>query len=110
MVGMHEARVARTVAREVEGRGLAGHELRLVVSGGHADRAAFEAALRTQLAAALPHVDVTRIEIVHRPGPQLCNGCAGAFIAPPGERCPMCGSDGTPLPAPERVELHWAER
>jgi hypothetical protein len=110
MARMHEARVARSVAREIEGRGLAGHDLRLVVSGGHADREAFDAALRTQLSVALPDVDVAAIEIVHRPGPHLCNGCAGAFIAPRGGRCPMCGADVTPLPAPERIELEWAER
>jgi hypothetical protein len=107
---MHESRVARTLADEIHGRGLDGHDLRLIVTGGHGDRSAFDVALRTHLAAALPDLDVAAIEIVHRPTALLCDGCGGAFIAQAGGRCPMCGGDGTPLPTPEQVVLEWGER
>ena len=107
---MHEARVARSIADEIRVRGLQGRGLRVVVSGGHGDRPGFDAALRAQLAAALPALDVDGIVIVHRPAAHLCAGCGGAYIGHPSARCPMCGGEGTALPVPERVILEWGER
>ena len=106
---MHEARVAQSIVGEILERGLQSFSLRIVVSGGHGDRAAFDRALRTQLGAALPNLDVDHIEILHRPAAQLCGGCGGAFIAEHGTRCPMCGGEGVPVPVPERVVLEWGE-
>ena len=106
---MHEARVAQSIVGEILDRGLQSYSLRVVVSGGHGDRTAFDQALRVQLAAALPTLDVHRVEIVHRPAAQLCGGCAGAFIAEAGTRCPMCGGEGVAVPSPERVVLEWGE-
>jgi hypothetical protein len=105
---MHEGRIAEAVAAGIRERGLDGHGLRLVVSGGHGDAVAFETALRLHLAAALPHVDVSAIAIVHRPAARLCSGCGGAYIAPrPTDHCPACGGDGVAIPVPERIELEW---
>jgi hypothetical protein len=106
---MHEARVAQSIVGEILDRGLQSYSLRVVVSGGHGDRAAFDEALRVQLAAALPTLDVGGVEIVHRPAAQLCGGCGGAFIAEHGTRCPMCGGEGVAVPVPEHVILEWGE-
>jgi hypothetical protein len=105
---MHEGRIADAVAAEIGQRGLDGAGLRLIVSGGHGDTVAFDDALRLHLAAALPHLDVSAIAIVHRPAARLCAGCAGAYIARhPADRCPVCGGEGTAVPTPERVDLEW---
>lgn len=105
---MHEGRIAAAVAAEIGERGLDGAELRLIVSGGHGDAVAFDDALRLHLAAALPHLDVSAIAIVHRPAARLCGGCAGAYIARrPADRCPVCGGEGIAVPTPERVDLEW---
>jgi hypothetical protein len=104
---MHEGRIADAVAAEIRERG-DGDGLRLIVSGGHGDAQAFDAALRLHLAAALPQLDVSAISIVHRPAARLCGGCAGAYIARhPSDRCPACGGEGTAVPIPERVDLEW---
>jgi Zn finger protein HypA/HybF involved in hydrogenase expression len=105
---MHEGRIAQAVAAEIRERGLDGRGVRLVVSGGHGDATAFEAALRLHLAAALPQVDVAAISIVHRPAVRLCGGCGGAFVAPrPTDDCPACGGEGVAIPTPERIDLEW---
>jgi len=106
---MHEGRIADAVATQIRERGLGGAGLRLIVSGGHGDTVAFDDALRFHLAAALPHLDVSAISIVHRPGARLCGGCAGAYIARhPADRCPACGGEGTAVPTPERIEFEWS--
>lgn len=105
---MHEGRIAQAVAAEIRERGLGGRGLRLVVSGGHGDAPAFDAALRLHLAVALPHLDVAAIEIVHRPAVHLCGGCGGAYVAPePTSRCPACAGEGVAIPTPERIDLEW---
>lgn len=103
---MHEARLAHAVAAEIRGRGLRAAGLRLVVSGGHGDEMAFDAAMRLHLAATLPDLDAAAIAIVHRPVARLCGGCGGVFVAPrPADPCPACGGDGVVIPTPERIEV-----
>ena len=105
---MHEGRIAEALAVEIRDRGLDGPGIRLLVSGGLGDATAFDASLRLHLAAALPHVDVASIAIVHRPAARLCSGCAGAFVAARHtDHCPACGGEGVAVPTPERIELEW---
>ncbi len=103
---MHEAGIAAAVAAEVRERGLDPDRLRLVVSGGHGDEVAFDAALRAHLEAAAPGLRLERVAIVHAPVPRLCASCATAFEAPLStDPCPACGGPGLAIPRPETVEL-----
>lgn len=105
---MHEAGIATAVLAEIRARGIDPGAARLVVSGGHGDADAFDAALRAHLAAAAPDLDVARIAIEHAAVSRLCAHCATPFEAPlASDPCPACGGPGIAVPVPERVELEW---
>jgi hypothetical protein len=106
---MHEAGVARAIAAEIRERDLASARLRVVVTGGHDEPAAFDDSLRLHLALELPDVDVGAIEIVHAPEARLCGTCATPFSGIAEDACPACGGAGLTIPTPERVELEWLE-
>lgn len=105
---MHEAGIAAAVAAEIMGRGLDPAHVRLVVSGGHGDDAAFDSALRTHLAGVAPHLALDCLAIEHAPGTRICGRCAAPFEAAlAADPCPVCGGPGIAVPQPERVELAW---
>lgn len=107
---MHEAGVAVTLAAEIRERGLDPARVRIVVSGGHADPAAFDAALRAHLDAVAPATGLSSVGIVHAPVPHLCAHCASLFRAIDcGATCPSCGGPGMALSGPELIELEWGE-
>lgn len=107
---MHEAGLAVAVAAEIKARRLDPGRVRVVVSGGHADPAAFDAALRAHLDATEPALGLGAVGIVHARVPNLCAGCASFFRAvEPAASCPSCGGPGMPLGGPESVELEWGE-
>lgn len=109
---MHEAGLARGVARALRERGLRPDQIGLVVRGGHHDPTEFEAELRSHLAAELPeaasavaHLPIRRVASGH-----LCPGCGVEFdteIVAPG--CPACGSDTVPEIATEQIEIEMLE-
>lgn len=105
---MHEAGIAVAVACEIRDRGLDPSRVRLVVAGGHGDRAAFDAALRTHLEAAVPALGLEAVAIVHAPAPRLCAHCATQYRAVDSTvSCPACGGPAITLSEPESVELEW---
>ncbi|MGD9933216.1 MAG: hydrogenase/urease maturation nickel metallochaperone HypA [Dehalococcoidia bacterium] len=100
---MHEAGLAAAIAATVAEQGLAGRQLRLLVSGGHHARPEeFDAALLAHLGGAGMALD---LQIVHMPMELACSVCAAGYTADTGDvECPGCG--GAPLPAREEsVEL-----
>lgn len=106
---MHEAGLAEAVADALR-RELAGApgpaRFRLLVTGGHAEPDQFDDAFLFHLAAAVPELDVSTLEVVHLPVDRLCVGCGAAFAAVSSdEPCPQCGGSGLPVPSPERVEI-----
>lgn len=106
---MHEAGIAAAVAAEIRARGLDPARVRLVVSGGHGDEAAFDAALRTHLAGIAPDLVLDGLAIEHVPVTRICGRCAAPFQAAlAADPCPVCGGPGVAVPQPERVELEWA--
>jgi Zn finger protein HypA/HybF involved in hydrogenase expression len=109
---MHEAGLAREVARALRERGLRPGQVRLAVRGGHHDPAEFEAELRDHLAAAMPDeaaavasLTIRRVMCGH-----LCPRCGVEFeseaVAPV---CPACGSDTVPEVADEEIEIELLE-
>lgn len=107
---MHEAGIAVAVAAELLDRGLDASRVRLMVSGGHGDMAAFDAALRAQLEAAAPGLGLSAVTIAHAPGPRLCAHCATQYRAAALDApCTACGGPGIALSGTESVELAWDE-
>lgn len=105
---MHEAGIAVAVAAEIRDRGLDPSTVRLVVAGGHGDRAAFDAALRAHLEAAAPGLGLAAVMIDHAPVPRLCARCATQYRAADADSsCSACGGPGIALSEPESVELEW---
>jgi hypothetical protein len=103
---MHEGRLADQVAATLGRLGLGPRSVVVQVRGGHGPPAAFDAAFRLHLAAALgvPELDGLRIE--HLPSRQVCSHCLVAFDAIGDEaHCPRCGSQGIAVPVPEQIEL-----
>lgn len=110
---MHEAILARNVAKTLKSRGLALADVRLNVRGGHRDPADFEAGLRVQLlqaipdeARAIPGLEIRRVAFDH-----LCPGCGTVFesiqIAAP---CPRCRAESLPELTDEQVDVERLER
>lgn len=105
---MHEAGIAVAIAAEIRTRRLDPRRVRLVVSGGHGDEVAFDAALRAHLGGVAPDLGLDTMPIEHAPVPRICARCALPFEAPlAADPCPACGGPGVGVPRPERVELEW---
>jgi Zn finger protein HypA/HybF involved in hydrogenase expression len=105
---MHEAGLARGVARALRERGLRPCDVRLAVRGGHHDPLEFETELRAHLAAELPDeaAAVANIEIRRIPFGHLCPRCGVEFdseaVAP---TCPACGVDTVAEITDEVIEI-----
>ena len=104
---MHEAVLARNVAKTLKSRGLTLADVRLNVRGGHRDPSEFEADLRVHLlqtmpeeAKAVPGLEIRRVPFGH-----LCPGCGNEFqsarIAAP---CPHCHAESLPETSGEQVD------
>jgi len=103
---MHEAALASALAGEISARGLNGRAVRVLVSGGHSDAAAFDDALRMHMAAIDPALDLSAISIDHVPEERPCLSCGESFAAVGMvASCPHCGGSGLTAPRPERIEL-----
>jgi hypothetical protein len=109
---MHEAALARSVAKTLKSRGLSLAGVRLNVRGGHRDPYDFEADLRAQLlqalpdeAKAVPGLEIRRVAFGH-----LCPGCGNEFeavqIAAP---CPRCRAESLPELTDEQVDVERLE-
>jgi Zn finger protein HypA/HybF involved in hydrogenase expression len=109
---LHEASLARGVARALHERGLRVEQIRLAVRGGHHDAAEFERELRAHLSAELPGqaAQVARLPIRRLAFGHLCPGCGAEFeteqVAP---ACPACGSDTLPELTDEEIEIELLE-
>ena len=103
---MHEAALAAAVAAAIHARGLAGRPVRLIVSGGHSDVEAFDAALRLHLAASYPELDTDAMTIVHQAEDRTCFTCGRPFPAVGSiADCPHCGGVGFLRPRPEEIDI-----
>jgi Zn finger protein HypA/HybF involved in hydrogenase expression len=109
---LHEASLARGIAKALRERGLGPDRVRLAVCGGHHDPAEFEGELRAHLAAQMPEqaAAVARLEIRRIPCGHMCPSCGVEFdselVAP---ACPNCGSDTLTELAQEQVEIELLE-
>src|SRR5271157_2201566 len=105
---MHEAALARGVAKGLRERGLAPAQVRLAVLGGHHDAAEFEAELKVHLAAEMPEAaaQIAVLEVRRLPFGHLCPKCGVEFdsekVAP---ACPNCASDTIAETTDEEVEI-----
>lgn len=103
---MHEAGIAQAIVAELRTRQTAGVQVRILVRGGHADAAGFDAALRAHLRAAGPDLDLAGIEIVHLPAQRRCASCSAMYEAvDPAAPCPTCGGSAWPDTSPEQIEV-----
>ena len=106
---MHEAALASSVAWAISQHGVPGAQIRLFVSGGHADVDAFDASLRVHLAASAPEIDLDAITIEHIAEERPCLACGLPFSAVGAlADCPRCDGVGATQPRPERIEIRWA--
>jgi Zn finger protein HypA/HybF involved in hydrogenase expression len=109
---LHEASLARGIARALRERGLAPERVRLAVRGGHHDPAEFERELRAHLAAELPEqaAALTRLEIRRLPCGHMCPRCGVEFdselVAP---ACPNCAFETLSELPDEQVEIELLE-
>lgn len=107
---MHEAALASAVTQAIRERAVSGVRIRLLVSGGHTDVDAFDAALRFHLAANDPEIELDAIEIEHVAEERPCLSCGRSFGAiGMAADCPHCGGVGLARPRPERIEIAWNE-
>ena len=107
---MHEAGIAIAAAAEIRERGLEPSRVLLLVTGGHGDLGAFDAALVAHLEAAAPGAGLGRVRIVHLATPRLCARCAAPFQAiDEAAPCPACGGPGIAAGHGESIELAWDE-
>lgn len=110
---MHEAGLARGLARELRERGLTPDRIRLAVRGGHHDPVEFEAELRAHLTAEIPDQAeaISGLSVRRLPFGHLCPRCGVEFdteiVAP---ICPNCGSDTIGEVAEEEIEIERLER
>jgi Zn finger protein HypA/HybF involved in hydrogenase expression len=110
---MHEATLARNVAKVLTSKGLTLPQVRLTVRGGNTDPARFDAELRAHLQAYLPDQAraVPGLEIRRIPFPHLCPGCGNEFESPQiAARCPACHGDSLPGVTEEEVAVERLER
>lgn len=109
---MHEAGLARSVAKALKSRNLTLAQVRLNVRGGHGDPAEFEAALRAHLlqeipdqAKAVPGIEIRRVPFGH-----LCPGCGNEFDSPQiAASCPRCHAESLPELTDEQIDIERLE-
>ncbi len=102
---VHEARPAAAVAAFARGLPRATRVIRVRVTGGDHEPAAFDAALRLNIAAAAPEL-AGRVVVDHVVAERLCVACGGLVATVSvGDSCPSCGEFGYLLPAAERIEI-----
>jgi Zn finger protein HypA/HybF involved in hydrogenase expression len=109
---MHEAGLARGVAKALRERGLRVDQVRLAVCGGTREVEEFEGELRTYLIEAMPDqaAGVMNLDIRRVPFGHLCPSCGAEFTSPgAGESCPNCGSETVPEIPTERIEIELLE-
>jgi Zn finger protein HypA/HybF involved in hydrogenase expression len=105
---MHEAALARGVAKGLRERGLGPAQVRLAVRGGHHAAAEFESELKAHLAAEMPEAapEIAALEVRRLPFGHLCPTCGVEFdselVAP---ACPNCASDTIAEITDEVVEI-----
>lgn len=102
---MHEAGIARGIAETLREEGLLGVPVRVLVTGGHDEPAAFDASLLFHLGLAAPENDLALIRIVHLPSERWCSGCGLRFEAVGEVDCPSCGAATMGTHIDERVEI-----
>ena len=110
---MHEATLARSVAKALKSRGLILAQVRLTIRGGHTDPSVFEAELRNHLAQVLPDQarSVPGLEVKRMPFAHLCPGCGNEFDSPQiAARCPRCQGESLPGITDEEVSIERLER
>ncbi len=106
---MHEAGIARSIARALRSEQLDGRRVVLHVRGGNHAPEAFDSSLRFHLQLEAPDLDPGTLEIVHDAAPRLCVGCGREFpAARPDEPCPRCGGSSLPLRDREQVDIELA--
>jgi len=109
---MHEAGLARGVAKALRERSLRPGQVRLAVAGGHHDPAVFETELRAHLAAEMPEEEaaIARMEIRRVAFGHLCPACGvefeSAMVAP---ACPNCASETLGQMNAEIIEIELLE-
>lgn len=107
---MHEQGIAASVIEAVLRNGLARMPLRLLVTGGRSDPAAFDAALLSHLEAD-PRWAVARVEIVHQAVDTVCSGCARIVKGgAAGDACASCGAPPLPVSFAERIEVEALDK
>ncbi len=105
---MHEAGLARGVARVLLERGLRVEQVRLTVRGGRHEPDDFAALLREHLTNLLPEqrAAVAGLEIRRAPFAHLCVACGDGFEAPGiAEACPRCGRESMPAIPEEQIDV-----
>ena len=109
---MHEAGLARSVAKVLRERGLRPGQVRLAVRGGLHEAAVFEAELRAYLTAEMPDeaASIATLQVRRMPSGHLCPTCGVEFeselVAP---ACPKCGVDTLTEIADEVIEIEPEE-
>ncbi len=109
---MHEAGLARGVAKALRDRGLCLGQVQLAVRGGHHDAVEFEAELRAHLAAEMPEEAsaITNLRVRRLPCGHLCPSCGVEFesevVAP---ACPKCGVETVAELTDEVIEIELME-
>jgi Zn finger protein HypA/HybF involved in hydrogenase expression len=110
---MHEASLARSVAKALKSRGLILAQVRLNVRGGHTDPNLFDSELRTHLAEVLPDQarSVPGLEIRRMPFAHFCPGCGNEFDSTQiAASCPRCHGESLPGITDEEVDIERLER
>ncbi len=102
---MHEAGIARAIAETLRTEGWLGVPVRVLVTGGHDEPAAFDASLLLHLELAAPEVDLALVSVVHLPSGRWCPSCGHRFEAVGEVDCPVCGSATMGSQMDERIEI-----
>lgn len=102
---MHERGIALSVIEAVIRNGLEGQPLRIHVTGGETEPAAFADALLAHLESD-PRWTAPRTEVVRGESVARCSGCAREFTASGSTAsCPDCGSPALPGHGGEQIEI-----
>ncbi len=102
---MHERGIALSVIEAVIRNGLEGQPLRIHVTGGETEPAAFADALLAHLESD-PRWTAPRTEVVRGESVARCSGCATEFNASGSTAsCPGCGAPALPEHGGEQIEI-----
>jgi len=102
---MHEAGIARAIAETLRGEGFVGVPVRVLVTGGHDEPAAFDVSLMFHLGLAAPEMDLSMVRIVHLPSERWCPTCGHRFDAVGESDCPACGGATMGSRLDESIEI-----